>query len=92
MLNMPKGTGNVYESPDTVTGISRLLIKEDTAYMCCSEKRGVSYLASVMADGRNFQKQPLEMEDSVSLLDFTFDGAGNTWTVCMDYAGNYCLK
>lgn len=81
-----------FDIPDTVTGISRLLIKEDTAYMCCSEETGVSYLASVMADGRNFQKQPLEMEDSVSLLDFAFDGAGNTWTVCMDHAGNYCLK
>lgn len=81
-----------FDIPDTVTGISRLLMKENTAYMCCSENNGVSYLASMEADGGDFQKQPLEIEDSISLLDFAFDKAGNTWIVCMDHAGSYCLK
>lgn len=45
--------------PDEVTGISRMLIKDDTAYMCCSEESGISYLASMSMDDGNFQKQPM---------------------------------
>lgn len=78
--------------PDEVTGISRMLIKDDTAYMCCSEESGISYLASISMDDGNFQKQPMEMEESAVLLDFAFDMAGNIWTVCMAQANSYCLK
>lgn len=81
-----------YEIPDTVTGIKRLLIKDDTAYLCCTEETGSSYLASMTADGGEFQKLPLELEASDSLLDFAFDSKGGTWTVCMDAAGGYRLK
>ena len=78
--------------PDAVTGISRLLIKDDTAYICCIEENGASYLASMAADGGDFQKQPIEVDDSVSLLDFAFDSTGNIWTICTDHAGSYRLN
>lgn len=78
--------------PDEVTGISRMLIKGDTAYMCCSEESGISYLASMSMDDGNFQKQPMEMEESAVLLDFAFDVDGNIWIVCMAQADSYCLK
>lgn len=77
---------------DEVTGISRMLIKDDTAYMCCSEESGISYLASMSIDDGNFQKQPIEMKESAVLLDFAFDMDGNIWTVCMAQTDNYCLK
>lgn len=81
-----------YDIPDTVTGISRLLIKDNAAYMCCSEANGVSYLASMTVDDGGFQKLPLTMEASESLLDFAFDPKGNIWAVTMEAAGSYHLK
>lgn len=78
--------------PDEVAGISRLLIKDDTAYICCLEEGGISYLASMTMDRGDFQKQPLEMGESVVLLDFAFDRAGDIWTVCMEHTDSYCLK
>lgn len=81
-----------FDIPDEVTGISRMLIKDDTAYMVCSEESGISYLASMSMDDGNFQKQPMEMEESAVFLDFAFDIAGNIWTVCMPQADSYCLK
>ncbi len=81
-----------YDVPDAVTGISRLLIKDNIAYMCCSEANGVSYLASMTADDGGFQKLPLAVESSASLLDFAFDPKGNIWAVTMEDAGSYHLK
>ena len=75
-----------YDIPDTVTGISRLLIKDNAAYMCCSEANGVSYLASMTVEDGGFQKLTLTMEASASLLDFAFDPKGNIWAVTMEEA------
>lgn len=81
-----------YEIPDTVTGISRLLTKDNVAYLCCSEENGSSCLASMTADDGSFQKLPLDMEASESLLDFAFDSEGNIWTVVLGDEGSFQLK
>lgn len=83
---------NFFDMPDTVTGISRLLIKEDIVYLCCSEENGSTYLAAMTVDQGDFQKLPLEIGTSVSLLDFCFDRNGGIWTVCMEDTDNYNLK
>ena len=81
-----------FDIPDTVAYISRLLIKDNTAYMCCFEESGISYLASMTVGDGEFQKLPLEVEASTSLLDFAFDSKGSTWAVCMDDTDRYSLK
>ena len=81
-----------FDIPDTVADISRLLIKDNTAYMCCFEESGISYLASMTVGDGEFQKLPLEVEASTSLLDFAFDSKGSTWAVCMDDTDRYSLK
>ena len=75
-----------FDIPDTVAYISRLLIKDNTAYMCCFEESGISYLASMTVGDGEFQKLPLEVEASTSLLDFAFDSKG------MDDTDRYSLK
>ena len=81
-----------FDIPDTVADISRLLIKDNTAYMCCFEESGISYLASMTVGDGEFQHLPLEVEASTSLLDFAFDSKGSTWAVCMDDTDRYSLK
>ena len=58
-----------FDIPDSVTGIERLLLKDDMAYMCCLEEDGTSYLATMNIDDGKFLKQNLELDASVSLLD-----------------------
>lgn len=60
--------------------------------MCCFEESGISYLASMTVGDGEFQKLPLEVEASTSLLDFAFDSKGSTWAVCMDDTDRYSLK
>ena len=60
--------------------------------MCCSENDEVSYIASISMDGSDFQKLPLQTEDSIEFLDFGIDQQGCIWTVCRDHAGGYSLK
>ena len=93
MENKPKPKHpSFFDIPDTVADISRLLIKDNTAYMCCFEESGISYLASMTVGDGEFQKLPLEVEASTSLLDFAFDSKGSTWAVCMDDTDRYSLK
>lgn len=80
-----------YDIPDTVTGISRLLMKDNVAYMCCSEANGGSCLASMTVDDGKFQKLPLDMEASASLLDFAFDPKDDIWAIGTDNEGGYFL-
>ncbi len=81
-----------FDIPDTVTGIERLLIKDDMAYMCCLEEDGTSYLAAMdIGDGR-FLRQNLNVDSSVSLLDFGFAPDNSIWTVCLEEAGGYSLR
>ena len=40
--------------------------------MCCLEEDGTSYLAAMNIDDGKFLKQNLELDASVSLLDFGF--------------------
>lgn len=81
-----------FDIPDTVTEIERLLIKDDTAYMCCLEAEGTSYLAAMDVDDGKFWKQRLELDASVSLLDFGFAPDNSIWAVCQDQAGDYSLR
>ena len=46
-----------FDIPDSVTGIERLLLKDDMAYMCCLEEDGTSYLAAMNIDDGKFLKQ-----------------------------------
>ena len=81
-----------FDIPDTVTGIERLLIKDDMAYMCCLEEDGTSYLAAMdIGDGR-FLRQNLNVDSSVSLLDFGFAPDNSIWTVCLEAADGYSLR
>ena len=43
-----------FDIPDSVTGIERLLLKDDMAYMCCLEEDGTSYLAAMNIDDGKF--------------------------------------
>lgn len=81
-----------FDIPDAVTDISRLLISDNKAYVCCQEGNEVSYLAAISIDDGDFQKLPLAMEDSTVLLDFGIDQHGGIWAVCRDDAGGYSLK
>lgn len=81
-----------FDIPDTVTYISRLLISDNKAYVCCQEGNEVSYLAAISIDDGDFQKLPLVMEDSTVLLDFGMDQHGSIWAVCKDNAEGYSLK
>ncbi len=81
-----------FDIPDEVKGISRLLTSDETAYMCCSEDDEVSYIASISMDGSDFQKLPLQTEDSIEFLDFGIDQQGGIWTVCWDHARGYSLR
>ena len=81
-----------FDIPDEVKGISRLLASDETAYMCCSENDEISYIASISMDGSDFQKLPLQTEDSIEFLDFGIDQQGCIWTVCRDHAGGYSLR
>lgn len=81
-----------FDIPDEVKSVSRLLINDETAYMCCSEDEEVSYIASISMDGSNFQKLPLQTEDSILFLDFGIDQQGSIWAVCWDHGGGYSLK
>ncbi len=71
-----------FDIPDSVTGIERLLLKDDMAYMCCLEEDGTSYLAAMNIDDGKFLKQNLELDASVSLLDFGFAPDNSIWAVC----------
>ena len=44
----------LFDFPDSVTGIERLLLKDDMAYMCCLEEDGTSYLAAMNIDVGKF--------------------------------------
>ena len=81
-----------FDIPDSVTYISRLLISDNKAYVCCQEGNEVSYLAAISIDNGDFQKLPLVFEDSTVLLDFGIDQHGSIWAVCKDNAGGYSLK
>ena len=81
-----------FDIPDTVTGIERLLLKDDMAYMCCLEEDGTTYLASMNIDDGKFLKQNLELDASVSLLDFGFAPDNSIWAVCLEQAGVYSLR
>ena len=81
-----------FDIPDTVTGIERLLLKDDMAYMCCLEEDGTSYLAAMNIDDGKFLKQNLELDASVSLLDFGFAPDNSIWAVCLEQAGVYSLR
>ena len=58
-----------FDIPDSVTGIERILLKDDMAYMCY-----------------------LELDASVSLLDFGFAPDNSIWAVCLEQAGVYSLR
>ena len=81
-----------FDIPDSVTGIERLLLKDDMAYMCCLEEDGTSYLAAMNIDDGKFLKQNLELDASVSLLDFGFAPDNSIWAVCLEQAGVYSLR
>ena len=81
-----------FDIPDSVTGIERLLLKDDMAYMCCLEEDGTSYLAAMNIDDGKFLKQNLELDASVSLLDFGFAPDNSIWAVCLEKAGGYSLR
>ena len=81
-----------FDIPDTVTGIERLLLKDDMAYMCCLEEEGTSYLAAMDIDDGKFLKQNLDLDISVSLLDFGFAPDNSIWAVCLEKAGGYSLR
>ena len=81
-----------FDIPDSVTGIERLLLKDDMAYMCCLEEDGTSYLSSMNIDDGKFLKQNLELDASVSLLDFGFAPDNSIWAVCLEQAGVYSLR
>ena len=81
-----------FDIPDTVTEIERLLLKDDMAYMCCLEEDGTSYLAAMNIDDGKFLKQNLELDASVSLLDFGFAPDNSIWAVCLEQAGVYSLR
>ena len=81
-----------FDIPDTVTGIERLLLKDDMAYMCCLEEDGSSYLAAMDIDDGKFLKQDLDVDASVSLLDFGFAPDNSIWAVCLEKAGGYSLR
>ena len=81
-----------FDIPDSVTGIERILLKDDMAYMCCLEEDGTSYLAAMNIDDGKFLKQNLELDASVSLLDFGFAPDNSIWAVCLEQAGVYSLR
>ena len=81
-----------FDIPDSVTGIERLLLRDDMAYMCCLEEDGTSYLAAMNIDDGKFLKQNLELDASVSLLDFGFAPDNSIWAVCLEQAGVYSLR
>ena len=81
-----------FDIPDTVTGIERLLLKDDMAYLCCLEEDGTSYLAAMDIDDGKFLKQNLDLDASVSLLDFGFAPDNSIWAVCLEKAGGYSLR
>ena len=81
-----------FDIPDTVTGIERLLLKDDMAYMCYLEADGTSYLAAMDIDDGKFLKQNLDLDASVSLLDFGFAPDNSIWAVCLEQAGVYSLR
>lgn len=81
-----------FDIPDTVTGIERLLLKDDMAYLCCLEEDGTSYLAAMDIDDGKFLKQNLDLDASVSLLDFGFAPDNSIWAVCLEQAGGYSLR
>lgn len=90
--NATSYVADFFDIPDTVVEIKRVLIKDDTTYVCCQETDGITYLASINIDNGEFQKQNLELEDSAALLDFGFDSNNGMWGICQEQAGSYSLK
>lgn len=89
-------TANNFEIPKEITDVSRLLINNETAYVCCTESdennETVSFIASMSLDNGNFQKLPLEIDNTVNLLDFGIDQDNNIWAVCKDSSETYTLR
>lgn len=83
-----------FDIPDTVTEIERLLLKDDMAYLCCLEEDGTSYLAAMDIDDGKFLKQNLDLDASVSLLDFGFAprAFGGSDTLATSYILSHTIR
>lgn len=82
-----------FDIPAEITDVSRLLLRDGNAYLCCAEGESASYIGSLsLADG-SFTKLPVNSDAALTLLDFAIGGDGGLSVLCRDAAGgSYSLK
>lgn len=85
-------TAVYFDIPSEVTKISRFLIYDNRAYLCCAETDGVPYLAAMDLDTGGLRKLELDMDAAAQILDFGLDESGQIWAVCLADDGLCSLK
>lgn len=85
---------NHVDLPGSVTGISRFLVHDGTAFLCCSQdddvsESGATYAAAMNLDDGSFERLSLEMDESDRMLDIAVDAQGCIWCLC-ETSGGVC--
>lgn len=80
-----------------MTEISRFLVHNGTAFVCCREdgddsESGTTYAATMNLDDGNVERLSLEMDESDRIVDIAVDAQGGIWCLCEASSGAYELR